>query len=81
MGILVNLKRTNNEHSPEFLKEISDLQIKVREFFKCNEKAYKWFVAKNILLGGVSPLDMIRMGRIEKLKKWINNALEENNRP
>jgi hypothetical protein len=38
-------------------------------------KAFTWFATKNPSLGGVSPLDMIRVGREEKLKKFIDQSL------
>jgi hypothetical protein len=37
-----------------------------------------WFQTKNPLLGNISPRDMIRYGRYEKLRRFIMNALEDN---
>jgi len=34
-----------------------------------------WFKARNPLLGDVSPRDMIRLGRYEKLRKFIISAM------
>ena len=40
-------------------------------------KTVAWFKARNPLLGDVSPRDMIRLGRYEKLRKFIINAMLE----
>jgi len=57
-------------------KESHDL---VSGFFKGNEaRTYNWFRNKNPLLGGVSPADMILLGREEKLLKFIKNSLAGN---
>jgi hypothetical protein len=34
-----------------------------------------WFKARNPLLGDISPRDMIRLGRYERLRKFIINAM------
>lgn len=39
-------------------------------------KAILWFNTKNPALGGVAPFEMIICGRSDKLKKFIDNALE-----
>jgi hypothetical protein len=39
------------------------------------EKAVAWFKARNPLLGDVSPRDMIRLGRYERLRKFIIAAM------
>ncbi len=41
------------------------------------ETALTWFQTPNPLLGNVSPIDMIRSGRGEKLCKWIDQAISE----
>ena len=38
------------------------------------EKTVTWFKARNPLLGDISPRDMIRLGRYERLRKFILNA-------
>lgn len=45
------------------------------------DKTNLWFRTANPLLGGVSPNEMRRLGRYEKLKKFITNAIEENHLP
>jgi hypothetical protein len=54
---------------------------KVKQFFNGDTaKTWAWFQAINPSLGGVTPLSMIKAGRIEKLKHFIDNALDENKR-
>lgn len=43
-------------------------------------KTALWFTVPNPLLGNVTPRDMIRFGRYQKLFKFIINALAENKR-
>ena len=40
-------------------------------------KTAAWFKARNPMLGDVSPRDMIRLGRYERLRKFIINAMNE----
>lgn len=42
-------------------------------------KTSTWFKTPNPLLGDVSPRDMIRYGRYDKLRKFILNAIAGNN--
>lgn len=49
---------------------------KVKSFFNGNTaKTWLWFKTPNPALGSVSPLDMIKAGRVEKLKKFIDTRL------
>ena len=41
------------------------------------DKTTAWFRARNPMLGDVSPRDMIRLGRYERLRKFIINAMME----
>ena len=41
------------------------------------DKTVAWFRARNPLLGDISPRDMIRLGRFERLRKYIINAMRE----
>jgi len=41
------------------------------------DKATAWFLARNPLLGDTSPREMIRMGRYERLRRFIINAMKE----
>jgi len=49
-------------------------------FFKDRDKTVLWFQVPNPLLGNIAPRDMIRIGRFEKLLKFIQTALSENER-
>jgi len=40
-----------------------------------------WFRLENPMLGGKSPNDFIRIGRIDKLLLFIESAIDENKRP
>jgi hypothetical protein len=40
-------------------------------------KTAMWFKARNPLLGDVSPRDMVRLGRFDRLLKFIANAMSE----
>lgn len=53
----------------------------VQSFFHGdNKKEVEWFAAKNPLLGNISPNDMIRQGRIDKLLLYIEGAIHESKR-
>jgi len=49
---------------------------KVKSFFGGDaDKTWTWFTTANPGLGSVSPLEMIKVGRVEKLKKFIDGQL------
>jgi hypothetical protein len=52
----------------------------VAAFFRNQQRTLLWFQTTNPLLGGLSPRDMIRLGRFKKLFTFINTALAENPR-
>jgi hypothetical protein len=59
--------------------EITEL---LEGFFDHDKKKIKaWYEAENPLLGGVSPNQLIRWGRREKLHQFIRRSIEENNPP
>ncbi len=59
----------------ERIKQIANIINLVAEFFEGNpDKTKLWFVTENPMLGNISPRDMIRFGRYEKLRKFIINA-------
>lgn len=41
------------------------------------DKTVAWLKARNPLLGDISPRDMVRLGRYERLRKFITNAMLE----
>ena len=63
----------------ERLQEIANICGVVAQFFGGDiAKTALWFKTENPLLGKISPRDMIRYGRYEKLRRFVMNALEEN---
>jgi len=61
------------------LIEIANVCGLVAQFFRGDGvKTALWFKTKNPLLGNISPRDMIRYGRYEKLRRFVMEALEEN---
>ena len=70
------------EQVRERLEEIGNTMNMVAQAFGGDvEKAVAWFKARNPLLGDVSPRDMIRLGRYERLRKFIINAMMERRLP
>ena len=70
------------EQVRERLEEIGNTMNMVAQAFGGDvEKAVAWFKARNPLLGDVSPRDMIRLGRYERLRKFIVNAMIERRQP
>jgi hypothetical protein len=72
-----------DERMPQILKdrlrEWAILFNLVAQFFEGdNVKTALWFKTINPILGNISPRDMIRFGRYQKLLKFILNALTEN---
>jgi hypothetical protein len=52
----------------------------VAGYFRDQEKTLLWFRTPNPLLGDITPRDMIRIGRFPKLLRFIQTALDENER-
>jgi hypothetical protein len=52
----------------------------VGQYFKDPQKTVLWFKVPNPLLGNIAPREMIRVGRFNKLFRFILNALSENDR-
>ena len=40
-----------------------------------SNKALRWFQASNPLLGDISPMSMIKSGRLDRLEMWIDSTL------
>jgi hypothetical protein len=63
------------------LEEIAaTINMVAKEFGGDREKTVAWFKARNPLLGDVSPRDMIRLGRYERLRRFIINAMQSKTR-
>lgn len=50
----------------------------VGSYFKDENKTMLWFQIPNPQLGGMSPRDMIRVGRFKKLLRFVQTALDGN---
>lgn len=60
------------------LTEIAVVCSLVAQFFAGDTmKTALWFKTRNPLLGNLSPRDMIRFGRYEKLRRFVMDALIE----
>lgn len=69
-----------DDHIPEQvrvrLEEIAaTINLVAKQFNGDAEKTVSWFKARNPLLGDVSPRDMIRLGRYERLRRFIIQAM------
>jgi predicted nucleotidyltransferase len=61
------------------LMEAANLCALVAQYFAGDiSKTALWFKTPNPLLGNVAPRDMIRLGRYDKLRRFVMEALEEN---
>ena len=56
------------------------LNIVAEHFNGDSRRTFTWFTTSNPLLGDLTPRDMIRFGRFQKLRKFILNAIAENKR-
>jgi uncharacterized protein (DUF2384 family) len=65
----------------ERLQEWAIALTLVAQYFQDEHKTVLWFKTPNPLLGNITPRDMIRVGRFKKLQRFIQNALDENERP
>lgn len=64
------------------IREIANVIELAAEYFEGDrERVASWFTATNPLLGNVSPRDMIRFGRHDKLLKFILNSKAGNRIP
>ena len=62
----------------ERMQEIAITVNLVAKVFEGNvDKTIAWFQTRNPLLGDISPRDMIRLGRFERLRKFIMQAMTE----
>ena len=83
MNIPVSSVRYDDKIPPELVERLREWATAINlvgSYFKDREKTMLWFRMPNHLLGGVSPRDMIRVGRFKRLLKFIQTALDENER-
>lgn len=78
-SIQYNEKKMPAELRERFTQWATALNL-VANFFHDETKTILWFSTPNPLLGGMSPKEMIRIGRFKKLLNFIQTALEENQR-
>ncbi len=75
--------RYDNRIPDELVQHLQEIGITcelVAEYFKGDlRKTTLWFNIRNPALGNISPRDMIRYGRYQKLVKFIQNAFSGNN--
>lgn len=58
------------------MEEIANtINLVAKQFGGDREKTVAWFQARNPLLGDVSPRDMIRLGRYDRLRRFIIQAM------
>ncbi|MDQ2641543.1 MAG: hypothetical protein M3Y79_13315 [Pseudomonadota bacterium] len=66
----------------DLMTQIAIICALVAQFFQGDVgKTSLWFRTKNPLLGNLSPRDMVRYGRHEKLRRIVMDALNENGIP
>lgn len=66
------------EQLRERLKEIaSTINMVAKAFDGDVDKTTSWFRTRNPMLGDVSPSEMIRLGRYDRLRKFIINGMVE----
>jgi hypothetical protein len=69
-----------DDHIPEQVKirleEIAaTINLVAKQFNGDSDKTGTWFKARNPLLGDISPREMIRLGRYERLRRFIIHAM------
>jgi hypothetical protein len=65
----------------ERLQEIAiTINLVAKVFGGDVDKTVTWFKTRNPLLGDISPRDMIRLGRFERLRKFILLAMTEDDK-
>lgn len=63
------------------MSEMPEIRALLREFFGNDPKKIElWLDTKNPLLGGLSPMEMVHVGREEKLLEFVKTSLAENER-
>lgn len=84
VDVPVNSVRWDEKMSPELEEHISQwanlLNLVAEHFGGDAEKTALWFSTENPMLGNIAPRDMIKVGRYNKLYKFILNALSGNRR-
>ena len=82
-GVPVHSVRFDQKMPAELRRRLIEWAVAINlvgAFFGDRDKTKLWFQVANPLLGNIAPRDMIRIGRSEKLLKFIQTALSENKR-
>jgi uncharacterized protein (DUF2384 family) len=61
----------------EHLANVANICNLVSQFFNDDVKTKLWFQIPNPMLGNISPRDMIRIGRYNKLLCFVTQAMEQ----
>jgi hypothetical protein len=61
----------------EHLENVANICNLVFQFFNDDVKTKLWFQTPSPMLGNMSPRDMIRLGRYNKLLRFVTQAMEE----
>ena len=87
VSVAANVPMTSVRYDEKMPSELKERLVEwatainlVGSYFDDQEKTVLWFRIPNPLLGGMSPRDMIRIGRFRKLLNFIQTALDENKR-
>jgi hypothetical protein len=75
----VRLDRKIPKQLAERMQQIANICSKVADYFDGDaRKTALWFQTPNPMLGYVAPRDMIRLGRYDRLLRFVLEAEEEN---
>lgn len=75
--------RYDEKMTEEFQERLVEWAIAINlvgSYFSDVNKTKLWFQAPNPVFGGISPREMIRVGRFKKVLRFIQTALNENNK-
>lgn len=68
-----------NDRFPGYDGIYEEIKVKVGSFFEFDvDKTALWFETDNVLLGNIKPIEMIVIGRAEKLLLFVDTQLEGN---
>ncbi len=70
------------KNSPEFTKEIiAEVESTIRHVEKFFDgdfaKTILWFNTKNPMLGDITPIELIQLGKYEKVKEFIASSMDQ----
>lgn len=60
-----------------YARNMTSIYELVFRFFNDDKKTRVWLQTPNPMLGGVSPREMVRMGRYDRLLQFVRQAIEE----